>query len=175
MAAQSIFRSGLRWAAAGVGLAVGTYVTYVGVTWSRYGHPPRPNPDEHDESLDRFTPVCEIAERHHVHVTAPAAVTLAVARDIDLYKLLGSRGVQGPRTDSRRHSSRQLDAGPQIAHGHAVPRMGGLGGIAGKGDRCWRRYQAVGSQCHISLTAVRGVRGIHRAGLRQDRLDTPLG
>jgi len=87
MTVQSIFRSGLRWAAAGVGLAAGTYVTYVGVTWSRYGHPPRPSPDEHDELLDRFMPVCEIVERHHVHVTAPAPVTLAVARNIDLYKL----------------------------------------------------------------------------------------
>lgn len=82
MTAQSI----LRWAAAGAGLAAGAYATYVGVTWFRYGHVARPNPDEHDPLLDRFMPVCEIVERHHVRVAAPAAVTLDVARDMDLFK-----------------------------------------------------------------------------------------
>ena len=93
MTTQSILRLSLRCAAAGVGLASAAYATYVGVTWFRYGHVPRPNPDEHDELLDRFMSVCEVVERHHIHVAAPAAVTLAVAQDIDLLKLPVVRAV----------------------------------------------------------------------------------
>ena len=87
MTTQSILRSSLRWVAAGIGLASAVYATYVGVTWFRYKKVPPPNPDEHDELLDRFMPECEVVERHHIHVAAPAAMTLAVARDMELYKL----------------------------------------------------------------------------------------
>lgn len=87
MTARSILRSSLRWLAAGVGVATGAYATYVGVTWSRYGHVPRPKPNEHDELLDRFMPVFEVVERHSVHVAAPASVALAVARYIDMSEL----------------------------------------------------------------------------------------
>jgi hypothetical protein len=34
--------------------------------------------------LDEFMPVYDVAERHHVHVAAPAGVTFAAARDQDL-------------------------------------------------------------------------------------------
>jgi hypothetical protein len=40
--------------------------------------------NEQDELLDRFMSLYEVMERHHVHVEAPAAVTLAAARDMDL-------------------------------------------------------------------------------------------
>lgn len=93
MIGQSILRSSLRWAAAGVGLAAGTYAACVGVTWLRYGHPPPPNPGEYDALLDRFMPVYEVVERRHVHVTAPAAVTLAVARDLDMFEVPVVRAV----------------------------------------------------------------------------------
>lgn len=73
-----------RWLVAGVGLAGGAYATYVGITWYRYGRAPRPSPDEQDDLLDRFMPAYEVAERHHVRVDAPAAVTLAAAQDMDL-------------------------------------------------------------------------------------------
>lgn len=82
---RPFLRSSLRWLAAGVGLAAATYAAYVGVTWSRYGRPPGPTPDEHDALLDRFMPVYDVVERHHIHVAAPAEVTLAVARDMDLF------------------------------------------------------------------------------------------
>lgn len=85
MTTRSVLQSSLRWSAAGAGLAAATYAAYVGVTWSRYGHPSRPKPDERDELLDRFMPVYDVVDRHHIHVAAPAAVTLAVARDMDLF------------------------------------------------------------------------------------------
>ena len=75
---------GARLVAAGIGLAGAAYATYVGVTWYRYGHPPRPTPEEEDDLLDRFMPAYEVVERHHVRVDAPAAVALAAAQDMDL-------------------------------------------------------------------------------------------
>ncbi len=73
-----------RWVAAAVGIAAAAYGAYAGVTWYRYGQASPPNPDERDPLLDRFIPAYEVVERHHIHVAAPAAVTLAAARDMDL-------------------------------------------------------------------------------------------
>src|SRR5688572_23301162 len=77
-------RRGAMWLAAGLGLAAATYAGYVGLAWYRYGHAPRPRPEEQDALLDRFMPAYEIVERHHLHVGAPAVVTLASAREVDL-------------------------------------------------------------------------------------------
>ena len=93
MKGRSVLRSSPRWVAAGVGLAAGAYAAYVGVTWLRYGHVPLPSSEEHDALLDRFMPVCEVMERHRVRVAAPAAVTLAAAREIDLFELPVVRAV----------------------------------------------------------------------------------
>jgi hypothetical protein len=40
--------------------------------------------DEADPLLDRFMPVYEVAERHHIAVRAPAAIAFAAAREQDL-------------------------------------------------------------------------------------------
>jgi hypothetical protein len=93
MSARSILRSSFRSVAAGVGLAAGAYVTYVSATWCRYGHVPRQRPDEYDGLLDRFMPVYEVVERHGVQVAAPASVTLASARNVDLADSPVVRGV----------------------------------------------------------------------------------
>jgi hypothetical protein len=85
MTSRSFLRSSLRWSAAGVGLAAISYAAYVGVMWARYGQVSGPNPDEHDELLDRFMPVFDVVERHHIHIAAPAAVTLAGAQEMDLF------------------------------------------------------------------------------------------
>jgi hypothetical protein len=77
-------RSAGRWLAAGVGFAGAAYATYVGVTWYRYGEPPRPTAEDEDEWLDRFMPAYEVIERHHVRVHAPAEITLAAAQQMDL-------------------------------------------------------------------------------------------
>jgi hypothetical protein len=77
-------RSLLRWLSAGLGAAAGTYATYAALAYLRYGHPARPSPDAEDERLDRFMPVYDIAERHHIHVAAPAEVTFDAACHVDL-------------------------------------------------------------------------------------------
>jgi hypothetical protein len=80
-------RTALTWAAGAIGLAAGAYAGYAWVTWRRYGHPPRPHEDETDALLDRFMPVYEIAERHHIHVAAPPDVTFVAACEQDLMSL----------------------------------------------------------------------------------------
>ena len=73
-----------RWLAIGVGLAGAAYAAYAGITWFRYGQPSCPAPESHDPLLDRFMPVYDVAERHHIRVSAPAAITLAAAGEADL-------------------------------------------------------------------------------------------
>jgi hypothetical protein len=73
--------------AASLGVAAGAYAAYVGVTWYRYGRAVTANPAERDELLDPFMPAYEVVERQHVRVAAPAAVTLAAARDMDLLRM----------------------------------------------------------------------------------------
>lgn len=81
-------RSASRWLAAGVGLAAGVYAADVGVTCLRYGHGPRQaSAEEQDELLDQFMPSYEVVERHHVRIAAPASITLAAARDMDLLQM----------------------------------------------------------------------------------------
>ena len=82
--ASAHMRSALKWTAGALGLATGACASYVGVTWLRHGHPAPARDGDADPLLDRFMPTYEIVERHHIRVTAPAAVTLAVAREVDL-------------------------------------------------------------------------------------------
>ena len=84
MNAKGCLRTTARCLAAGVGLAAAAYGSYVGITWYHYGKAPPPNPQDQDPLLDGFMPSYEVVERHHVRVAAPAAVTLAVAREVDL-------------------------------------------------------------------------------------------
>ena len=78
-------RTGARWLAAGAGLAAGAYATCAAVTWFRYGKGvAKPAPEDADELLDRFMPDYEVVERHHTRVKAPAAITLAAAKDLDV-------------------------------------------------------------------------------------------
>ena len=65
-----------------------------------------------DALLDRFMPAYEVAERHHVHVAAPAAITFAAAKDQDLLHSLPVRTIVrireialGAAPDRRRASS----------------------------------------------------------------------
>jgi hypothetical protein len=61
------------------------YFAYAGITWSRYGRIDRPvTPYEIDPLLDRFIPEYETAERHHLRVHAPAALTFETAKASDL-------------------------------------------------------------------------------------------
>jgi hypothetical protein len=77
-------RAGARWLAITLGIAVACYGTYVGLTWARYGDVAAADADAADPLLDRFMPAYDVAERHHIRVAAPAAVTFDAARQIDL-------------------------------------------------------------------------------------------
>lgn len=76
-----------KWAAAALGLAAGGYTGWVGTTWLRYGRPAPPGAADADALLDRFMPVYDVVERHHVHVAAPAEMTFAAACEQDLMAL----------------------------------------------------------------------------------------
>ena len=86
-------RTVLNWTAGALGVAAGTYAGYVGVTWLRYGHPAPASPQAADPLLDRFIPVYEIAERHHIHVAASPAITFAAACEQDLMALPVARTI----------------------------------------------------------------------------------
>src|SRR5687768_3290286 len=62
--------------AAGALMSLG-YAGYAAGTWRRYGRVAPPAAGEQDPLLDRFMPIFEVVDRHHVEVAAPAAVTLA--------------------------------------------------------------------------------------------------
>jgi hypothetical protein len=72
------------WMTGGIALTAVGYATVVAWTWYRYGHAALPSRDERDPQLDEFMPEYEVAERHRVHVAAPAAITLSAAEDTDL-------------------------------------------------------------------------------------------
>jgi hypothetical protein len=84
---RSPLRTSLKWAAGLAGFATGAYASYVGVNWIRYGHPEPATAEDADPLLDRFMPVYDVAERHHIHVAAPAHLTFAAACEQDLMAL----------------------------------------------------------------------------------------
>lgn len=78
-------KTALKYVAGGAALAGLGYAAYAGTQWLRYGRAPHAkNPDEQDPLLDRFMPLYDIVERHHVRVLAPPDVTLAAARDLNI-------------------------------------------------------------------------------------------
>jgi hypothetical protein len=81
---ESVMRSAAARLAAAAGVALGAYTTYVALTWTRYGKPARPAPDEEDDLLDRFMPEYDVVERHRLRVDAPARITLEAAGQMDL-------------------------------------------------------------------------------------------
>jgi hypothetical protein len=61
------------------------YATWAAVAWSRYGQPGGDAAAAtRDPLLDQFIPVYEVAEHHQIRVAAPAEITLAAAREVDL-------------------------------------------------------------------------------------------
>lgn len=80
-------RRAIRWLAAGIGMAAGSYAAYAATVWYRYGRVrPRADRADRDVLLDRFIPFYEVAERHHVEVNAPAAVVFAAASEMYLQR-----------------------------------------------------------------------------------------
>lgn len=85
-----------RWAAlaaAGAGVAAGTYAAWAAHNWWQYGRPAAPKDGTRDTLLDRFMPQYDVVERHHTHVEAPAAITLDAAKEQDLMSPLAVRAI----------------------------------------------------------------------------------
>jgi hypothetical protein len=82
-----------KWAGAAVGIAVVSYAAPVATTWVRYGRAAAPATGERDALLDRFMPTYEVVVRHQVHVAAPPDITIAAAKDHDLFASAVTRGV----------------------------------------------------------------------------------
>ena len=82
-----------KWAGAAVGIAVMSYAATVATTWVRYGRAAAPAIGARDALLDRFMPTYEVVVRHQAHVAAPPDITLAAAKDHDLFASAVTRGV----------------------------------------------------------------------------------
>jgi hypothetical protein len=70
---------------AAVAAAVGGYGGWAVVAFARYGGPHRRGPDEQDGLLDAFIPKYDVYERHTIVVEALPDVTLAAARNQDMF------------------------------------------------------------------------------------------
>jgi hypothetical protein len=85
MTSKTAVRAAAGYLAGGAALAALGYAAFAGAAWTRYGHATRARrPEDEDPILDRFMPLYDIVERHHVRVAAPAAVTQAAAREMQL-------------------------------------------------------------------------------------------
>ena len=73
-----------RWVGGGAAAAALGYASFVTLAWLRYGRATAANGADGDSLLDRFMPRYEVAERHHIRVSAPAAITWATAGDLSL-------------------------------------------------------------------------------------------
>jgi hypothetical protein len=80
---RSLRRTGRILGASTGAVALG-WLGYLGVTWARYGKASRNG--QQDRLLDRFMPTYEVRERHETKVAAPAEVTYASARQLDLQR-----------------------------------------------------------------------------------------
>jgi len=87
MKGQSRVRNVIRLAAMSAGVAAGAYAAMAGLAWYRYGRAGQVNGDDVDRLLDRFMPVYDVVERHHVRIAAPAATTFAAAEEQALFDL----------------------------------------------------------------------------------------
>jgi hypothetical protein len=87
-----------RYLAGGLALLTLPYLGYVAATWRRYGRAGVRRPARQDSPLDRFMPDSEIAERHEVVVAAPAELTMAAAKEMDIFRSPLVRAVFAVRT-----------------------------------------------------------------------------
>jgi hypothetical protein len=82
--------------AGGLALLTLPYLGYVATSWRRYGRTAAHAGQ--DSPLDRFMPDPEVAERHEVVVAAPAELTMAAAKELDIFRSPLVRAVFAVRT-----------------------------------------------------------------------------
>jgi hypothetical protein len=73
-----------RWLATGAGIVGAAYTSYAASAWLRYGRPRKARGDAADPLLDTVMPSYDVCERHRLAVVAPADVTLAAAKQVEL-------------------------------------------------------------------------------------------
>ena len=150
----------VRWSAATVaGVAAGVVcrVHRHGVDTLR-SDPAAPHPDEADPLLDQFLPAPEVAERHSIHVVAPAATTFAITCDFNLFgmPIAGqalfkgrARGsLSGRRTNRSALPARVGQVGPG-------GRLGGPRRTSRPRDRARSGHATVGSERQIPCNGTR--------------------
>jgi len=103
-------REAAAWTAGALAAVAAGYAAYAGAAWLRYGRPRPPHKAAVDPLLDRFMPVYDVVERHHIAVAAPADVVFAAACAQDLMALPVARAifktreiVLGARPDAATH------------------------------------------------------------------------
>jgi hypothetical protein len=82
-----------KWVGAAAGFAAVSYAASVATTWLRYGRGAAPVAGERESLLDRFMPLYEVVICHQTHIAAPPDITLAAAKDHDLFASAVVRGV----------------------------------------------------------------------------------
>jgi hypothetical protein len=82
----------LGFGAAAAGAGILAYGAWSAATWARYGHP-RLERHPPDALLDQFIPDPEVDEYHQLEVDAPAPITFAVAKAMDLQASPVVRGI----------------------------------------------------------------------------------
>jgi hypothetical protein len=86
-------RRAARWLAGAAGVAAASYAAYAATAWVRYGGAWTRGSADRDEVLDRFMPRYDVVERHRIRVAAPAQVTFAAAREMDLLRSAVARAL----------------------------------------------------------------------------------
>jgi len=88
-------------AAGGLALLAVPYAAYVAATWYRYGRQPAVGSTQaglHGGLIERFMPEAEVAEVHEIDVRAPATLTYAAAREMDVNRSALVRAIFAART-----------------------------------------------------------------------------
>ena len=98
----------------GAGAAALLGLSYMGITWYRYGKVRRHGP--RDPLVDGFMPKYEVREVHETPVSAPAEITYAAAKELDLHRstiiravFTGRELLMGAERPKRERHSRFLD------------------------------------------------------------------
>jgi len=95
--------------------AAGAYGAYAAAAWYRYGRLGPTDPADQDALLDTFLPAYEVVDRHAVRVEAPAAVTLAAARETDLMATPAVRAIFAARARLLRARAEPVSPGGLVA------------------------------------------------------------
>ena len=126
----------LRYAAAAAGAGLAGFGVYAAVAWARYGRADPRLGIPGDELLDRFMPNPEADEYHRLKVRAPATVTFAAARQMDIQAAPVVKGIFWLRAvPSLLQGEPFRPRGSRGIVAETLSGVGRAGGGPGPGDR----------------------------------------